>query len=81
MLLAAAEELGIDLSSSWMVGDKNADVEAGIAAGCRPILVRTGYGVVETALTPEGVPAVDDLLSAVELILNNSPLNIDNRRK
>jgi D-glycero-D-manno-heptose 1,7-bisphosphate phosphatase len=81
MLLAAAEELGIDLSSSWMVGDKSADVEAGIAAGCRPILVRTGYGAAETALIPEGVPAVDDLLTAVDLILNNSALNLDNGRK
>jgi D-glycero-D-manno-heptose 1,7-bisphosphate phosphatase len=81
MLLAAAEELGIDLSSSWMVGDKSADVEAGIAAGCKPILVRTGYGAVETALAPEGVPAVDDLFSAVDHILNNSTLDLDNRRE
>lgn len=75
MLLAAADELGIDLSSSWMVGDKSADVEAGIAAGCRPILVRTGYGAVETALAPAGVPTVDDLLTAVDFILKNDTLN------
>lgn len=72
MLLSAAEELGIDLASSWMVGDKGADVEAGIAAGCRPILVRTGYGIAESACIPSGVPVVDDLAAAVAYLLGNS---------
>ena len=35
MLLEAARELGIDLASSWMVGDAERDVLAGKAAGCR----------------------------------------------
>jgi D-glycero-D-manno-heptose 1,7-bisphosphate phosphatase len=72
MLLAASGELGIDLSSSWMVGDKGADMEAGIAAGCRSILVRTGYGAAEAAALPAGVFVADDLCSAVDLILENS---------
>ncbi len=44
MLLRAARELGIDLAQSWMIGDRRTDLEAGAAAGCRTILVRTGYG-------------------------------------
>ena len=44
MLLRAAQELGIDLAESWMIGDRRTDLEAGAAAGCRTILVRTGYG-------------------------------------
>lgn len=36
MLLAAAEELEIDLARSWMVGDAQRDVEAGIRAGLDP---------------------------------------------
>ena len=44
MLLRAARELGIDLAESWMIGDRRSDLEAGAAAGCRTILVRTGYG-------------------------------------
>ena len=44
MLLKAAAELGIDLARSWMVGDRATDLQAGAAAGCRTILVRTGYG-------------------------------------
>lgn len=39
LLLDAAKELGIDLASSWMVGDGLNDIEAGKAAGCRTILV------------------------------------------
>ena len=34
MLLRAAEEYNIDLSSSWMIGDGENDIEAGKAAGC-----------------------------------------------
>jgi len=44
MLLRAAEEHGLDLARSWMVGDKDIDLEAGRRAGCRVALVRTGYG-------------------------------------
>ena len=40
MLLRAAKELDIDLSRSWMVGDSPTDVQAGISAGCRTILLR-----------------------------------------
>lgn len=39
MLLAAAEKYNIDLSLSWMIGDKMGDVEAGHNAGCRSILL------------------------------------------
>ncbi len=39
MLLDAASALEIDLPRSWMVGDTDADVAAGRAAGCRTLLV------------------------------------------
>jgi D-glycero-D-manno-heptose 1,7-bisphosphate phosphatase len=39
MLLEAADDLGIDLAGSWMIGDSDADAEAGRLAGCRTILV------------------------------------------
>jgi len=44
MLLDTAKELGVDLAASWMVGDRVTDLEAGACAGCRTVLVRTGYG-------------------------------------
>lgn len=39
MLHKAAEEMDIDLSRSWMIGDRYRDIEAGKAAGCHTILV------------------------------------------
>jgi D-glycero-D-manno-heptose 1,7-bisphosphate phosphatase len=44
MLLEAAAELSVDLTRSFMVGDRWRDVSAGSAAGCRTILVGDGYG-------------------------------------
>jgi D-glycero-D-manno-heptose 1,7-bisphosphate phosphatase len=41
MLLAAAQEMDIDLESSWMIGNSRADIEAGRSAGCRTILLNT----------------------------------------
>lgn len=40
MLLRAAAELQLDLSQSWVVGDRLLDMQAGRAAGCRCVVVR-----------------------------------------
>jgi len=44
MLEEAAREHGLDLSRSWMIGDKTCDVECGKNAGLRTVLVETGHG-------------------------------------
>jgi D-glycero-D-manno-heptose 1,7-bisphosphate phosphatase len=62
MLVRAAARLGIDLSRSFMVGDKISDVEAGLAAGCRT--VRLGDGGVAPAAA-----VVPDLTAAAAWIL------------
>ena len=43
MLLAAAESWGVDLTASWMVGDRKGDIAAGRAAGCRTVFIDRGY--------------------------------------
>jgi D-glycero-D-manno-heptose 1,7-bisphosphate phosphatase len=43
MLVATAQRRGIDLSASFMVGDRWRDVEAGLRAGCRTLLIDRGY--------------------------------------
>lgn len=56
MLLKAAADFNIDLAQSFMVGDGENDVKAGLAAGCRSILIngegtdaRTGdFGQMDT---------------------------------
>ncbi|MBQ6852337.1 MAG: HAD-IIIA family hydrolase [Oscillospiraceae bacterium] len=42
MLLKAAEDYNIDLKNSWMIGDGENDVKAGIAAGCKTALIGEG---------------------------------------
>jgi len=44
MLVAAAWEHDLDLSRSFMVGDKATDIDLAHNAGCCGILVQTGYG-------------------------------------
>lgn len=70
MLHRAAAEHGLDLSRSWMVGDRVSDLEAGAAVGARTVLVRTGYGhsVDATALDREQLNLeliASDLLDAL----------------
>ncbi|HVM11781.1 MAG TPA: HAD family hydrolase [Actinomycetota bacterium] len=67
LLERAARELGLDLGASWMVGDHPTDVQAGIRAGGRGIMVLTGHGGHGTA--PPGHPVVADLRAAADLIL------------
>lgn len=42
MLLKAAADFNIDLSRSWMVGDGENDIQAGINAGCKTVLLSNG---------------------------------------
>jgi D,D-heptose 1,7-bisphosphate phosphatase len=39
MLLKAADEMDIDLGKSWCIGNSSRDVEAGLRAGCKTILI------------------------------------------
>jgi len=43
MLFQARDELNIDLSKSYMVGDRQSDMQASIAAGCTSILMDYNY--------------------------------------
>jgi D-glycero-D-manno-heptose 1,7-bisphosphate phosphatase len=65
LLLSAAAELSIDLAESWMIGDKPADVDAGLAAGCRTIqIARSDH--------PNAHHHAADLASAVALTLSHT---------
>lgn len=68
LLLEAAQELGIDLRSSYMVGDRKVDIEAGLAAGCTTLLVGDPPDVdgEEAPLRPHWV--VPSLREAVAII-------------
>jgi len=65
LLLAAASDLGIDLESSFMVGNSSADIGAGKNAGCRTILLWPEVtGGVPADLEAPDWPAVVSLVSA-----------------
>ena len=75
-LLEARDELGVDLSRSYMIGDKLIDLQTGWNAGCaRSLLVRTGYGA-ETERKEAGqlrdAVVVDDLRAAAAWIADQT---------
>jgi len=82
MLQEAAREYSIDLSRSYMIGDKSSDIAAGQAAGCRTILVQTGYGREQTGVQPNFIAAkfadAADLIREVQG-LRQQPLCEDRR--
>lgn len=65
LLRRAAEELGITLTESYMVGDKVSDCEAGREAGCRPVLLRSNVNVPNCA-------HISDLRELPRLILGDN---------
>lgn len=70
LLLKAAEEHGVDLSRSFMVGDKASDVELARSCKARGVLVLTGDGMEEIskmARFPDHVAG--DLLEAADWII------------
>jgi D-glycero-D-manno-heptose 1,7-bisphosphate phosphatase len=70
---AAARDLDLDRSRSYVIGDKWLDVGLAHNAGATGILVRTGYGRDVESAAPDGVEAAavtDTLLEAAAWILS-----------
>ena len=75
MLRRAASDLNLDLSRSFVVGDRWHDLQAGRAVGARGILVRTGYGRTEETSPPRDAvhdAIVDNLIAAAAWIVRAS---------
>lgn len=65
-----AKRFRVDLKGVPTVGDSLRDLQAGLAVGCRPFLVRTGKGLrTLKGQLPEGTRVYDDLAGVVEAIL------------
>jgi D-glycero-D-manno-heptose 1,7-bisphosphate phosphatase len=47
MILQAAKDHPLDLTRSWMIGDKESDIRCGRNAGTKTVLVATGYGATQ----------------------------------
>ncbi len=76
LILKAAEEFGIDLSASYAIGDRFADLACGQRVGVKGVLVLTGYGKEEIKSpkeqweTPPSFIA-ENLYEAVRWIIQN----------
>ena len=69
MLEEAASQVGLDPTSSFVVGDNWSDIELGSRVGATTLLVRTGHGrqvEADPALKPDYV--VDDITQAASVI-------------
>lgn len=66
MLLEAADDHELDLARSWMVGDQERDVQAGMAAGCR--CVRLASASTQTLAEKR----CDTLMAATQYILSEA---------
>jgi D-glycero-D-manno-heptose 1,7-bisphosphate phosphatase len=68
LLLDAAAKYGIDLTSSYLIGDRWRDVGAGTAAGCLTVLIDRHYQESNALFAPSA--RVDSLSDAVSWILD-----------
>jgi D-glycero-D-manno-heptose 1,7-bisphosphate phosphatase len=76
MLHRAAQDLGIDLNHSCVVGDRYGDMELAFNAGAKAIFVKTGYGLGDFTWHAKTWPRQPDLITdnletAVDRILRD----------
>ena len=69
MLLDAKSKHNIDMKKSWMIGDKESDIEAANSAGIKnTILVRSGHLINESSSKSKFI--IDSIKQSVKLIKN-----------
>ena len=73
MLIEASEELGIDLSESYMIGDRWGDIEAGQRSGCKNTFF-IDYGYTEKQPTGDFI-LVKSLRECADIILKTQTNN------
>lgn len=69
MITKACEQYNIDLKESWLIGDTSVDVQTGVNAGIKTILISDGENEIHKKF--ESIPnyCANTLLEAVEIIL------------
>lgn len=68
MIQKAAAEMNLDLERSWIIGDRDTDIECGRNAGVRPILIHTGFLKESDPCVPEPDYRCADLREAARII-------------
>lgn len=75
LITAIENELGLSAENAVFVGDSLKDLQAGMAKGCRPLLVKTGKGEQTLRQLPESLRAklivFEDLAAAADYIISD----------
>jgi D-glycero-D-manno-heptose 1,7-bisphosphate phosphatase len=82
MLLSAAALHGIDLSASWMIGDSDIDIQAGVNAGCKTARLIEGIEAPDKTKRASGSTTHADItarsfLEAIRRIFEREGVAID----
>lgn len=75
MLLQALEDFSQTAANTWMVGDSYKDVQAALAAGCKPIVVKTGNGLDTIRRITADIPVFDDLQAVAAFLCAETTLH------
>ena len=68
MFLDAKKKHNIDMANSWVIGDKDSDIEAAISAGIsNTILVRSGHKIIESKSRSKFI--IDSIKSSKSVIM------------
>ncbi|KJU81305.1 histidinol-phosphate phosphatase family protein [Candidatus Magnetobacterium bavaricum] len=70
MILQAIEQYNIDVELSWMIGDTTTDIQTGINAGIKTILVRTGKGGKDNKYNVTANLILNNISDAVDYIIS-----------
>ncbi|MHC4144822.1 MAG: D-glycero-alpha-D-manno-heptose-1,7-bisphosphate 7-phosphatase [Planctomycetota bacterium] len=86
MLLEAADDMDIDLGQSWCIGNNLSDVEAGLRAGCKTMLIDTPSSHKESSSSMSLASATPDykavnIKEAVNIIKKYMRSAADDRSK
>jgi len=68
LLFKARKEFNLNLKKSYMIGDQTRDILAGKRAGCKTILVKTGYGGKDNLFSVKPDFIANNLFEAVRII-------------
>ena len=69
MLEAAEQKYGLNLKGSYVIGDRNTDIQIGKTVGSKTIFVLTGKDSPNKTMKPDFI--AKDLLDAAKYILSN----------